>query len=133
MQREDYVWVAMRALGVYFVAVAGSTLPHLLSSALTAWHDWNREVLAPGDGSEVRSAEAASPGSGDSFTLEYRSYVSAQSASAAVAVLAKVLIDALLGTYLLCRGGLLLKLAGAETPRQPVQQDNAGDPASERM
>jgi len=109
MDRTDWVWVAVKALGIYFLARAVMCISSFLSSAFNIWVFWDYRKPIAALGSEG--------GALDSVIGVTRNALFRSALTGLVDSVFWLLVLGALGIYLLRRGAILLKWAHLSVPR----------------
>lgn len=118
MTREDYIWVAMRVLGIYMVVLAVTNLPGFITGLYFVSTLWKYGPPLPVDAGAQSAVHMKH--------LVFKTY-----SNQAVTRILKVLIFSASGWYLLCRGGFLFSLVSAQNPLSGGTADADEEPAKE--
>lgn len=108
MNRNEWIWVAIRIFGIYLLVLAITAIPDLIYGAVSSYMYWSAQKSSAGfEGKDWAAINTIMQQS--SATLAF-SFVSG---------LARVILYSVIGYYLLRKGNFLFKVISHQQPPQP--------------
>ena len=107
MNRNEWIWVAIRVFGIYLLVLAVTAIPDLISGALSSYMYWSARTSSIGlEGKDWAAVNTITERASSSLAISF------------VSGLVRMILFSITGYYLLRKGNLLFELISHQQPPQ---------------